>query len=285
MYTDSAPQCGFDEDRATRSTGALSCVYNQAIARDVLGMELLLASATRFTYHLRGNIHPAKADVRPPRLGDHIRNLFWLCYVFNQDTTMRTGLPSAINDSSCDPTLPDHSEFPDLPPTVPGHGYGPDRRGAPLRPADTGSMASSVLQLQYHYCMAAIHQASGLCKSWTDSQDTRAQGSCLAISVAASRSLLYKFAELELYFHHYNLLFYLPYLTAAIIHLFCNILLYPCEESSQSDLELIAACRSAWGRNYGLNAPAAFRMQVKYVKDVCGEIERLAHIAISSSNE
>ncbi|CBF80323.1 fungal specific transcription factor domain-containing protein [Aspergillus nidulans FGSC A4] len=324
-FTDSASQCGFDKDRATRYAGALSRVYNQAIAGDVPGMELLLASATRFAYHLRGNVHPDKAGVRPSRLSAHIRNLFWLYYVFNQETTMRTALPPAIDYSNCDLTLPsfrmstcvltihtgDHHTVPDLPPAVLGLGYGPDQRGAPLyyseldrnlkdwkesvpsdsrptlmrRPADAGSMASSVLQLQYHYCVAAIHQASGRCKSWTDNQDTQAQGSSLAISVAASQSLLCKFSELELYFHHYNLLFHLPYLTAAMIHLFCNILLYSREESSQSNLELIVGVPIRMGLQLRSDAPAAFRMQVKYVQDLCGEIERLAHIAISSSKQ
>ncbi|KAL4767911.1 hypothetical protein BDW60DRAFT_220158 [Aspergillus nidulans var. acristatus] len=249
-YTDSVSQC-FDEDRATRYTGALSicqfiyyCVYNQAIAGDVLGMELLLASATRFAYHLRGNIHPAKAGVRPSRLGAHIRNLFWLCYVFNQVTTMRTGLPPAIDDSSCDLTSPNHSEYAELLCTIrefDGHLEesvpSNSRPTFMSRPADAGSMHP------------AIHQASGRCKYWTDNQDTRHKDPALWS-------------------------FYRPYLTAAMIHLFCNIIMYPREESSQSDLELIVGC----------DAPAAFRMQVKYVKDLCGEIQGLAHIAISSSN-
>lgn len=70
-----------------------------------------------------------------------------------------------------------------------------------------------------------------------------------------------------------------------MIHLFCNILLYPREESSQSDLELIVGVPIRMGSQLRSDVPAAFRMQVKYVKDLCSEIERLAHIAISSSNQ
>ena len=74
------------------------------------------------------------------------------------------------------------------------------------RPSDAGSMPSSVMQLQYHYCMATIHQASGRCSSWAQNQNTHGPGSSLAISVEASRSLLRKFSESELDFHRYNLL-------------------------------------------------------------------------------
>ena len=70
-----------------------------------------------------------------------------------------------------------------------------------------------------------------------------------------------------------------------MIHLFCNILLYSREESSQSNLELIVGVPIRMGLQLRSDAPAAFRMQVKYVQDLCGEIERLAHIAISSSKQ
>ncbi|RDW68691.1 uncharacterized protein DSM5745_08451 [Aspergillus mulundensis] len=135
------------------------------------------------------------------------------------------------------------------------------------RPTDAESMLSSAFQLEYHYSMATIHQASGRCQSWTDKQNTRAQGSSLAISVAASRSLLGKFSELELQFHQLTgPMFYLPYLTGAMIHLFCNILLYPEEERSQSDLELIIEVPVRMVSQLWPDAPAAFRTQVEYVK-------------------
>ncbi|PKS10105.1 hypothetical protein jhhlp_001855 [Lomentospora prolificans] len=36
----------------------------------------------------------------------HLRTLFWLCYVFDKDLSLRNGLPPMINDEFCDMSLP-----------------------------------------------------------------------------------------------------------------------------------------------------------------------------------
>lgn len=211
-------------------------------------MEFLLSAATRFVFHLRGHIRPSQTDSRLTR---HIRNLFWICYLFSQESTMRTGIPSSIADTDCDLSLP---QDPETSPEflllirlgliqsqtyrklyVPSAMVQTDaellctireldklledwKLSIPVntrptftsRPADAESMPSSVLQIQYHYCMATIHQASGRCTSWTENQNTSGRGSSLAISVEASRSLLRKFSRLELQFHQYNLLCVFP---------------------------------------------------------------------------
>lgn len=211
-------------------------------------MEFLLSAATRFVFHLRGHIRPSQTDTRLTR---HIRNLFWICYLFSQESTMRTGIPSSIADTDCDLSLP---QDPETSPEflllirlgliqsqtyrklyVPSAMVQTDaellctireldklledwKLSIPVntrptftsRPADAESMPSSVLQIQYHYCMATIHQASGRCTSWTENQNTSGRGSSLAISVEASRSLLRKFSRLELQFHQYNLLCVFP---------------------------------------------------------------------------
>ncbi|KAL4972284.1 putative C6 transcription factor [Aspergillus desertorum] len=298
------------------------CFYSQAVAGDLLSMEILLCSATRLVFHLQGNPHPSKVDIRSPQANRHIRNLFWICYCFNHEATMRTGLPPSIDDRDCDLTLPVVPECPSVfllfirLAIVYSHIYrrlyAPSAMGqtdAELlctireldglleewkllipastrptfrrRPTDAESMTSSVFQLQYHYCMATIHQASGRCKFWTGNRDTRRQGSSLVISVAASRSLLRKFFELELQFHQYNLLFYLPYLTAAMIHLFCNILLNPLDWDSKADLELVMMAPARVSSPEWPQARAAFHMQIDYVNGLASEIHRLAHSAIA----
>lgn len=73
-------------------------------------MELLFATATRFVFHLGGHIFPKAVDVdefsrRSLDLRLHIRNLFWLCYIFNQEYSLRTGLPPSLDDTHCDLTL------------------------------------------------------------------------------------------------------------------------------------------------------------------------------------
>jgi hypothetical protein len=40
------------------------------------------------------------------RLQVHDRHLFWLCYAFDKDISLRTGLPPSIDDDQCDLTLP-----------------------------------------------------------------------------------------------------------------------------------------------------------------------------------
>jgi hypothetical protein len=53
-------------------------------------------------------------------------------------------------------------------------------------------MHSVLLRLNYHLCMAIIHQASGRCKSWMEGQSGTVDGvsSSMALSVEASRSSL-----------------------------------------------------------------------------------------------
>ncbi|KAK9242427.1 hypothetical protein V1506DRAFT_495526 [Lipomyces tetrasporus] len=40
------------------------------------------------------------------RTDNHLRNLFWLCYIFDKELCLRTGQPPSINDEHCDLTLP-----------------------------------------------------------------------------------------------------------------------------------------------------------------------------------
>lgn len=40
------------------------------------------------------------------RTKNHRRNLFWLCYTFDKELSLRTGQPPSINDEHCDLTLP-----------------------------------------------------------------------------------------------------------------------------------------------------------------------------------
>ncbi|KAE8393884.1 hypothetical protein BDV23DRAFT_29158 [Aspergillus alliaceus] len=310
------------------------CLYSQAMLGDVLSLEVLLSSATRFVFHLGGHISPGKSEGDNNRslgLRSHIRNLFWVCYIFNQECSLRTGLPPNLDDANCDLTLP---EAPSLDPQR--HGGCPSflisliRLGiiqsqiyrrlysvaalnqtdaellATIRdldelledwklsiPVETRptfmhrstdvDMESSILQLEYHYCMATIHQASGRCITWTQNKDTRGLGSSLGISVEASRSLLQKLLHSEILVHRYNILFCLPHLTAAMIHLFCDILFHPLDPGCHADLGLMDMIRElmvAQATQLRTPAPIAFNMQLEFVKELSLELQRLARNAI-----
>ena len=61
------------------------------------------------------------------------------------------------------------------------------------QPTTSGmDMQSAVLRLEYHHCMAIIHQAIGRCSAWASHQSGVMEGisSSLALSVDASRSSL-----------------------------------------------------------------------------------------------
>ncbi|KAJ6185260.1 fungal-specific transcription factor domain-containing protein [Penicillium mononematosum] len=309
--------------------------YSQAVVGDILSTELLVSTAQRFVFHLGGHISPGSRDNAskgPPGVRLHVRNLFWICYVFNQELSLRTGLPPNLTDVNCDLTLPEaprsepqgltSSENSGCSPilfqfaqlaTIQSQIYrrlysvtalsqtdaellctirdldellddwkhsipSQSRPSFKHRRPEVEDITSSILQVQYHYCMVTIHQASGRCISWT--QNTRGPGSSLAINVQASRSLLQKFSHFELRINRYNLLFCLPYLAAAMIHLFCDILLHPLDPVCHSDLALMDTVRDHMMAQLWSQAPTAFRMQVHFVKDLSCEIQRLARSAI-----
>ncbi|KAE8165870.1 fungal-specific transcription factor domain-containing protein [Aspergillus tamarii] len=310
------------------------CLYSQSVLGDQLGVELLFATATRFVFHLGGHIFPKTVHVdevgrRSLALRLHIRNLFWLCYIFNQEYSLRTGLPPSLDDAHCDLTLyettttnaqnigllgcsPLFIPFARMA-TIQSRIYrrlysvvARNKTDAELlstirdldqlledwklsipmnvrpslthRPTGGEDIPSSIFQLQYHYCMATIHQISGRCILWT--QDTRGLSSSLALSVEASRSLLKIVSHSELPIHRYNLLFCLPYVTAAMIHLFCDILLHPHDKACHASLELMDMARDRMLAQLWSQANSSVKMQVQFVKGLSIELQRLAQSAM-----
>ncbi|KAF4956369.1 hypothetical protein FGADI_3946 [Fusarium gaditjirri] len=65
--------------------------------------------ACRIIYDLKGHVsHPltpsGSESAAPQR---HLRNLFWLCYIFDKDISMRFGRPPGLTREYCDLTLPE----------------------------------------------------------------------------------------------------------------------------------------------------------------------------------
>ncbi|KAE8140011.1 hypothetical protein BDV38DRAFT_290772 [Aspergillus pseudotamarii] len=276
------------------------CLYSQSVLGDQLGVELLFATATRFVFHFGGHIFPKTVDVgevgrRSLDLRLHIRNLFWLCYIFNQEYSLRTGLPPSLDDAHCDLTLCEtattHAQnigvlgcSPLFIPfarmaTIQSQIYrrlysvvARNKTDAELlstirdldqlledwklsipmnvrpslthRPTGGEDMPSSIFQLQYHYCMATIHQIS-------------------------DRALIIFLSS-----------FCLPYVTAAMIHLFCDILLHPRDKACHASLELMDMARDRMLAQLWPQAPSSFKMQVQFVKGLSIELQRLAQSAM-----
>ncbi|EXM20289.1 hypothetical protein RAB80_005685 [Fusarium oxysporum f. sp. vasinfectum] len=86
----------------------------------------LHSHACRILYDLKGHIsHPLTPSGLDSAVDQsrrrHIRNLFWLCYIFDNDIAMRSGRPPCITRGYCDLTLPDDwARIYDGPATGPG---------------------------------------------------------------------------------------------------------------------------------------------------------------------
>lgn len=221
------------------------CLCCQATSGDMLSIELMLSTATRFVFHLKGNVYPEDMERDPLGAKLHVRNLFWICFTLDKIFALRTGLQPFVDVTNCDLTLPrmqtangqrdyhqyhqhNHTMFLtlirlSLVQSKVYHGlysFSAQRQSdadllATIRSLDIAldewrssvptfsglsidrenRMADFLFEMQYHYCMAAIHQTSSRCTAWVRNQDTRAAGSSLAVSVGASRSGLRKFLE------------------------------------------------------------------------------------------
>jgi hypothetical protein len=160
-------------------------------------------------------------------------------------------------------------------------------------------MADFLFGMQYHYCMSAIHQTSSRCTAWALNQDTRAAGSSLAISIASSRSLLFKFLDAKphllghhlmyvtplILYHSLNLIngnhrLCLPELTVSTIHLFSNILMNPLDTRSTDDLNLMRRTLTHVGKHLWQQSPPSFSSQVRLAERFMSDLQGLAECAI-----
>ncbi|KAF7177844.1 hypothetical protein CNMCM7691_006299 [Aspergillus felis] len=308
------------------------CLCCQATSGDMLSIELMLSTATRFAFHLQGNVYPEDIESDPLRAKMHVRNLFWICFFLDKIFSLRTGLQPFVDVMNCDLTLPRmpsvNGQLESLQPFYPQHShtmfltlirlglvqskiyhglysFSAQRQSdadllATIRRLDIAldewrssvptfsdlsihnenRMADFLFEMQYHYCMAAIHQTSSRCTAWVRNQDTRAAGSSLALSVAASRSVLRKFLETDPQREGQFLLFCLPELCTSAIHLFSNILMSPLEDRSDTDLSLMRVVLEHFRKHIWRQTPTTFIAQVSLVEKFMGDLHHLAEMAI-----
>ncbi|KAF7167243.1 hypothetical protein CNMCM6106_002874 [Aspergillus hiratsukae] len=299
----------------------------QATSGDMLSIELMLSTATRFVLHLKGNVYPEDMERDPLGAKLHVRNLFWICFSLDKIFSLRTGLQPFVDVTNCELTLPrmqtadhqhNHTMFltlirlslvqskiyhglysfsaqrqsdADLLATIRSLDIALDewRSSVPtfsgLSIERENRMADFLFEMQYHYCMAAIHQTSSRCTAWVRNQDTRAAGSSLALSVGASRSGLRKFLESDPQREGQFLLFCLPELSTAAIHLFSNILMNPLEDRSETDLSLMRVVLEHIGKHVWRQTPTTFIAQVRLVEGFLGDLYHLAELAILKARQ
>ena len=113
-------------------------------------------------------------------------------------------------------------------------------KGSPITEGDL-DMQVVMLRLDYHHCMAIIHQASGRCLAWTNNHNGIMEGvsSSLALSVEACRSSL-AYLQTAQHVLPADSFWYVPQLILFILHIggtnhrsgsFSSI---PCLQSSRS---------------------------------------------------
>ncbi|KAH6966071.1 hypothetical protein EDB82DRAFT_319368 [Fusarium venenatum] len=69
----------------------------------------LHSSACRIVYELKGHCFYTTFAEQPSEQHkrEHVRDLFWLCYIFDKDLSIRFGQPPLLPSNYCDLTLPD----------------------------------------------------------------------------------------------------------------------------------------------------------------------------------
>lgn len=169
-------------------------------------------------------------------------------------------------------------------------------------------MGVVMLRLDYHHCMATIHQATSRCKAWTGSEEgvMDGVGSSLALSVEASRSTIFylqtaehvlgddclwyasmfstfiNFKRLSQTLTTFRAILFYP--MSAILTIFCNILLHPCHPESSKDCELLhkapVLVRGIFGRHLSVNEI----MHIKLLTEFVNELGRLAGCAIEKAH-
>ncbi|KAL2012449.1 hypothetical protein VTN00DRAFT_5167 [Thermoascus crustaceus] len=147
-------------------------------------------------------------------------------------------------------------------------------------------MRSVMLRLDYHHCMAMIHQASSRCKAWAGSQSGVMEGvsSSLALSVEASRSTIFYLQTAEHVLGDESFWIILFYPMSALLTIFCNILLNPLNPESAKDLELLRTApvliRGIFARHLSVHEI----LHIKLVAEFVSELSRLAKCAIDKAS-
>ncbi|ORY72148.1 uncharacterized protein BCR38DRAFT_331904 [Pseudomassariella vexata] len=107
------PQIVYDTNMTCLEICFMQCMYHLFTGKMQIAA-MFHSLACRIVFML-GAHTPSTTSFRvdtPERMGrewrikTHLRKLFWICYTFDKDISLRTGQPPALDDQYCDLTLP-----------------------------------------------------------------------------------------------------------------------------------------------------------------------------------
>ncbi|KAI1491413.1 fungal-specific transcription factor domain-containing protein [Biscogniauxia mediterranea] len=147
-------------------------------------------------------------------------------------------------------------------------------------------MYTIITNFEYYHLVAAIHGTTGRCRAWSNGESCETEGvsSSLALCVEASRStLIYLRAAIHtLGGESFWMILFYP--MAAVLAIFCNILLKPLCPASQNDLELLNSApeliRSLRTRRLSPHEITHMKM----IEDFMAELTRLGTCAIMKAH-
>ncbi|KAK2793724.1 hypothetical protein FQN52_000676 [Onygenales sp. PD_12] len=148
-------------------------------------------------------------------------------------------------------------------------------------------MCTVMLRLEYHHCMAIIHQASGRCVAWSSHQNGVMEGvsSSLALSVESSRSSLAYLHTAHCVLPDDSFWVIVFYPMSAVLTLFCNLLLNPLDCRATEDLELLSKVPALVRALPISRLTVNELMHIKNLDDFVAELSRLAKCAVAKATE
>ncbi|KKK17245.1 hypothetical protein ARAM_001822 [Aspergillus rambellii] len=141
-----------------------------------------------------------------------------------------------------------------------------------------------LLNFQYQYCVAAIHQTTTGCAAWIRDENQQLPGitSSLAVAVAASRSLLDILMDRRFSLEMGSFWFDSFYIISGVITLFCNILKNPLAPTVGNDISYFHMIAR---RIEEIRDPAEFQADRGRTREFVVELCRLAECAVHFAHQ
>ncbi|KAF7553418.1 hypothetical protein G7Z17_g3663 [Cylindrodendrum hubeiense] len=318
------PQTLLAVNTVTLQTTFMLAMY-QAFCGQLPAAVVSHSLACRIVIMLGAHSEPAARAVstdgtdHPARTKCHLRDLFWICFIFDKELALRTGHPPSIVDEYCDLTLPDgylEAQYLEIEAEARRKSDAQllsDIRElddeleqwrlslpAKFRPSlsicresrlelDAKQLMSTRIitrHVDYHYLMVTIHLASGRCRAMPNSNGGELEGvsSSLALSVEASRSTLsyLRAANHALFGGAFWIILFHP--IAAVMTIFCNLLQNPLDPAANNDLDLLKTAPELIRRMRVQQLPQDI-LHIKQVDSFVAELVRLGNFAIRKAIE